>query len=201
MSDLNLTNYFLTGIISSGPWMFALALFVGALGIPIPGSLFVLAAGAFIQQEVLATSAILTGLVGVLIGDMLSFSLGRLAKVWIIARWHHKPAWQSAQTTFARRGGLAVFLTRFLLTPLALPTNLVAGSSGYSASRFFAYDVVGEITWFGLYGGLGYAFGTQWELVNDYMGNVSGLAVGLLICGLGIYLLRQKNGRNEKTKA
>ena len=49
--------------------------------------------------------------------------------------------------------------------------------------------------------GLGYAFGTQWELVNDYMGNVSGLAVGLLVCGLGIYFLRPKNGRNGETKA
>lgn len=196
MSNLDLTNYFLTGIISSGPWMFALALFIGAIGVPIPGSLFVLAAGAFIQQEVLATSAILTGFMGVILGDMTSYSIGRLAKLWIVARWNHKPVWQSAQNTFNRRGGLAVYLTRFLLTPLALPTNLIAGSSGYSATRFLAYDIVGEITWFILYGGLGYAFGTQWELVNEYMGNVSGLGMGLLVLGVGFYLLRQKSKRN-----
>lgn len=45
MIDLDLQTYFLTGIIANGPWMFALALFVGALGILLPGTLFVLAVG------------------------------------------------------------------------------------------------------------------------------------------------------------
>jgi len=197
MTELNLTHYFLTGIIANGPWMLALALFVGALGVPLPGTFFVLATGAFIQQEVLNSSALLAGLVGVVIGDMLSYSLGRLAKVWVGQRWNHLPRWQAAQSTFDRRGGVAVFLTRFLLTPLAVPTNLVAGSSGYHPARFLLYDSAGEVIWLLLYGSLGYVFGTQWELVSEYMGNVSGLLVGIAVVGIGIYLLNQRRGRNE----
>lgn len=199
MTNLDLETYFLTGIIANGPWMFALALFAGALGIPLPGTLFVLAVGAFVQQEVLEASAFLAGLVGVLLGDMLSYSMGRLAKVWITQRWDRSPNWRSAQNTFNRRGGLAVYLTRFLLTPLAVPTNLIAGSSGYAAARFFLFDALGEITWLGLYGGLGYIFGTQWELVNDFMGNISGVLVGVVVLGVGLYLMRQKRNGSLKT--
>ncbi len=199
MTNLDLETYFLTGIIANGPWMFALALFVGALGIPLPGTLFVLAVGAFVQQVVLEASAFLAGLVGVLLGDMLSYRMGRLAKVWITQRWDRSPNWRSAQNTFNRRGGTAVYLTRFLLTPLAVPTNLIAGSSGYAAARFFLFDALGEITWLGLYGGLGYIFGTQWELVNDFMGNISGVLVGVVVLGVGLYLMRQKRNGSLKT--
>ena len=60
-----------------------------------------------------------------------------------------------------RRGGIAIYLTRWLFTPLALPTNLIAGSSGYPFWKFLLFDIAGEITWILLYGGLGYAFGSQ----------------------------------------
>jgi membrane protein DedA with SNARE-associated domain len=40
-----------------------------------------------------------------------------------------------------------------------------------------------------LYGGLGYAFGSQWELISDFISDFSGLLVGLLILGAGLYLL------------
>ncbi len=196
MTDINLTDYFLTGIVANGPWVFALALFIGALGVPLPGTFFVLAVGAFIQQEVLDGTALLAGFIGVIIGDMVSYGLGRLAKVWITQRWNHLPRWQAAQSSFARHGGIAVFLTRFLLTPLAIPTNLVAGSSGYHPMRFLFYDSTGEMLWLLLYGSLGYVFGTQWELVNEYMGNVSGMLIGIIVVGTGVYLLNQRRGRN-----
>jgi membrane protein DedA with SNARE-associated domain len=40
-----------------------------------------------------------------------------------------------------------------------------------------------------LYGGLGYAFGSQWELISDFISNFSGFILGALALGLGIYLL------------
>ncbi|MBP8002095.1 MAG: VTT domain-containing protein [Chloroflexi bacterium] len=193
MTDSELTNYFLTGIIANGPWMFGLALFIGAMGVPLPGTLFVLAVGAFIQQEVMQVSALLAGLGGAILGDFVSYGLGWLARAWIVRRWQNAAAWQSAHSTFARHGGLAIYLSRFLFTPLAIPINLVAGSSGYPPFRFLLYDISGEITWIILYGGLGYIFGTQWELVNEYMGNVSGLVIGLIILGGGVYLLRRRH--------
>lgn len=42
---------------------------------------------------------------------------------------------------------------------------------------------------------LGYFFGSQWEYVSDLISNASGLLMGLLIAGIGIYALFRWNRR------
>ena len=190
MIEISLTDLFLTGMLTYGPPAFGLALLIGALGIPIPGTLMVLAAGAFVRQGVLdgATAAAL-GLLGAVAGDIGSYAMGRFAQGWVQRRFGRSAAWQKARSTFDRRGGLTVYLTRFALTPLALPVNLIAGGSGYTFWRFFISVLTGELTWIILYGGLGYLFGSQWELINQFISDFSGLLVGLVILAAGIYFL------------
>jgi membrane protein DedA with SNARE-associated domain len=129
------------------------------------------------------------GLSGAVIGDMLVYGLGRFARVWINKRFGQSSAWQKAENYFNRRGGIAIYLTRWLFTPLAVPVNLVAGSSGYPFWKFLLFDIAGEITWILLYGGLGYAFGSQWELISNFISDFSGLLVGLVVLGGGIYMM------------
>ena len=43
------------------------------------------------------------------------------------------------------------------------------------------YDLVGEAIWIFGYGGLGYLFGTQWEVVSDFISNFGGLMFGLVV--------------------
>ncbi|MCK7519370.1 MAG: hypothetical protein MZV64_17405 [Ignavibacteriales bacterium] len=50
-----------------------------------------------------------------------------------------------------------------------------------ASGRFFFYDLLGEAIWIFGYGGLGYLFGTQWEVVSDVLSNISGLSLGLVI--------------------
>jgi membrane protein DedA with SNARE-associated domain len=201
MSDLSLTGVFLTGMLTYGPPAFGLALLLGALGFPLPGTLFVLAAGAFGRQGIIDLAAASGfGLVGAVLGDSAGYVVGYFAKGWVARRFGHSTAWQSAQQTFERRGGLAIYLTRFLLTPLAVPTNLIAGGSGYSFWRFLSCDVAGEFTWLVLYGGLGYIFGSQWEAINQFISDFSGLLVGLILFGAGLYLLVRRRGQNRPAK-
>jgi len=190
MSEISLTDFFLTGLITYGPPMLGLALLLGGLGLPLPGTLFLLATGAFIRQGVMDWATTLgLGLFGVILGDSASYAMGRLAGDRVQRRFNRSTAWQSAQGAFARRGGTAIYLTRFLLTPLAIPTNLIAGGSRYVFWRFLGYDVAGELTWMVLYGGLGYLVGSQWELIGQFVGDFSGLLVGLVALGAGVYLL------------
>lgn len=193
MTEASLTDLVLTGVLNYGAPAIGLALLLGALGLPLPGTLLVLAAGAFVRQGVLswATAAGL-GLLGVVLGDSASFMIGRFARGWVQRRFGGSAAWQKASETFARQGGLAVYLTRFLLTPLAIPTNLIAGGSGYPFWRFLGYDAAGELTWIVLYGGLGYIFGSQWELISQFISDFSGLLVGLVMVGGGAYLLLRR---------
>src|SRR5258707_2664603 len=115
--------------------------------------------------------------------------MGRLLRRKIERRYGKSAIWERAEQYFARRGGIAIFLTHCVLTPIALPINLIAGSSDYHFGRFVAYDAAGELMWLLFYGALGYFFGSQWEYVSDLISNASGLLVGLVIAGAGAYAL------------
>ena len=85
-------------------------------------------------------------------------------------------------------GGLAILSTRYLLTSLDVPTNLIAGSSGYSLRRFIVWDIVGRTIWLLLYGGLGYAFGSQWEMVSNVVREFGSWLAGAGVVARALYL-------------
>jgi membrane-associated protein len=183
-----MSDILLTLVINYGSPFIALVLFLGALGFPVGASVLVIAAGAFSEQGILAwhTTALL-GLFGAILGDMLSFGLGYYNQDWVNARFGKSPAWKSARDTFDRRASLAIYLTRFLITSLAIPINLIAGGSGIRFRRFLTWDIAGEITWILLYGSLGYWFGSQWEVVSNFISNFGGLLLGLILLGIGVW--------------
>ena len=184
-----MSDFLLTQVINYGSPLFALFLFLGAVGLPIGASVLVIAAGAFSQQGILnwyATAFL--GLIGSVLGDAVSFGIGYYAKDWVDAHFGKSPTWKSARDAFDSRAGTAVYLTRFLITALAVPTNLIAGGSGIRFRRFMTYDALGELTWIILYGGLGYWFGSNWEIVSDFLSNFGGLLLGLFLLGVGVWL-------------
>jgi membrane protein DedA with SNARE-associated domain len=188
LSDLN--DLLLTSIVTYGATVLSLVFMLAALGLPLPSTICVVAGGAFIQQGVLdPLPTIMLGLVGVLLGDTLSYGMGRLLRHPIQRRYGQSATWLRAEAYFARRAVIAIYLTRCVLTPIAVPVNLIAGSSDYPLGRFVAYIAAGELTWLLGYGALGYLFGSQWEYVSDLISNASGLLVGLVIAGSGVYAL------------
>jgi len=192
-----MSEFLLTQIINFGTPLVGFILFLGALGLPVGASVVVIAAGAFGQQGILdIPTAAVYGLIGALIGDTLSFGMGYYAKDAVQKRLGNSPAWKNATGGFQKNAGLAVFFTRWLITAVAIPTNLIAGSSGYKYSHFISYDIAGEILWIGLYGGLGYLFGSEWELVSDFLSNFGGLILGIVLFGFGI----QQALKWQKTK-
>lgn len=190
MELADLTGTVLSYIVSYGPIALGAVVLLAALGLPLPSTFAVLASGAFVQQGVLdLPSTAVVALICVVLGDTLSYGLGRLLRRPIQARFGRTEAWRRAEASFARGGGLAIFLSRWLLTPIAVPTNLVAGSSNYAAGRFVALSAAGELTWILLFGALGYLFGSQWETVSVLVSNLSGPLVALAVAGAGLVAL------------
>ena len=184
-----MADFLLTQVVNYGAPLFGLILFLGALGFPVGASVVLIAAGAFSQQGILNwLPAATLGLLGAVLGDALSFGMGYYAKDWVDQRFGGSAAWKRAQDSFASRAALAVFLTRFLITALAIPTNLIAGGSGYQFRKFMTIDSLGELMWITLYGGLGYLFGSQWELVSTFLSNFGGLMLGLISLAVGTTL-------------
>jgi membrane-associated protein len=196
--NIDISSLALNWMATYGAPMVAGLLFLGGLGLPLPGTLIVIASGAFIRQSMLdAFSTPTLGYLGTIAGDAGLYSIGFFASHWIENRFGQTTAWKNARALFERRGGIAIFLTRWLLTAVAFPITLIAGSSGYRFRKFFLYAVLGELTWIAIYGGLGYAFGSQWELISDFISNFSGFVAGALALGVGIYLFI-KFGKKSK---
>jgi membrane-associated protein len=190
MNELDLSTLVLSWITTYGSPVVAGVLFLGALGLPLPCTLIVIATGAFVRQNFLDIySTSLLGLVGTVGGDIAAYALGSLAHTWIQRRFGRSRAYRKAQDFSERQGGIAIYLTRWLLTTLALPVTLITGSSGYPFSKFLLLDVAGELTWIALYGGLGYAFGSQWEVIGESVSQNSGLILAGLVMVAGACLV------------
>jgi membrane protein DedA with SNARE-associated domain len=184
-----MSDFLLTQVINYGAPILGLIVFIGALGVPFPGTFLVVAVGAFCRQGLLAWHIVgLVAFTCVVLGDCLSYSMGYYVREPVLRRFSASQQWAQAKRSFQRWGGMSVFLTRFLITGIAVPVNLIAGTGSFPFKRFLMYDILGEAIWIFGYGGLGYLFGTQWELVSDFISNFGGLALGLVILGAGIWL-------------
>ncbi|MFC3686147.1 DedA family protein [Hydrogenophaga luteola] len=186
MSDLS--GVLLTALINQGQWLLASVLFLAALGVPLPATMLLLAAGAFARQGVLepVTSAA-TGVGAAVAGDLGCYLAGRLMGPRLPLSWRSGSVWTRAAHTFARQGAWAVLMTRFLLTPLALPVNLLAGSTRFPWHRFLLPVMVGEVIWVALFGGLGYVFADRWEWVSAWAEDSVGLVLGGLLAAAGLW--------------
>ena len=179
-------------ILSNGAPLLGLLLLLGAMGMPVPTTLLVMASGAFIRQGILELDSVLIGLCCVVAGDSLSYAMGRLGHGQLERRFHANRGWQRATQTFQSSGDTAIYLTRWLFPGIAIPTNLLAGGSGYRYNRFLTITSLGEITWIVVFGGLGYALGSQWESISQHLPDFTSLALAVAILFVCVYWGAQK---------
>jgi len=180
----------LNWIATYGSPMVGALLLLGGLGLPLPGSLIVIASGAFIRQNLIDVyTTPLLGLFGTVAGDLSLYGISYFAGTFVEKRYSQTATYQKALKLFGLRGGISIFFTRWLITALAFPVTLIAGSSRYSFRKYLILALSGEFTWIALYGGLGYLFGSQWELISEFVSNFSGFVLGATLLGAGIFIL------------
>jgi membrane-associated protein len=181
------------------PVLFGVVL-IGALGVPVPANLTLLAAGGFVAQGELELLPVV-GMVfaAAVLGDCVVYGVAGLGGERLVER--HGPRIglgpERLAAARARIGGwmsLSVFVTRWLLTPLAVPTAVVAGLSRHHVVAFVASVAAGELLWTALYVGLGYFFGESWPSILDWVQDSAGLVAGIGLAavagGLLVWLLR-----------
>ncbi|MDP2418330.1 MAG: VTT domain-containing protein [Hydrogenophaga sp.] len=200
MSEIS--DLLLTLLLNQGAALLAGVLFFAALGVPLPATLLLLATGAFVRHGVLPVVwTVLAAWLGAVLGDASSYGLGRWGAHRLPERLTTGPAWQRASTLFVRWGASSVFVTRFLLTPLALPVNLLAGSTHFGFSRFLLAVVLGEAVWVALFVGLGYTFADRWEWLAQFAGDLVGVLLGVVVLGVGAFLLLRRAQRADEHSA
>jgi membrane protein DedA with SNARE-associated domain len=175
-----------------GFWLLGLATFCSCLALPIPVSIMMLAAGGFVAAGDLSLTACgLAALGGAVAGDQVGYLAGRTGGARLTARLGARAApLAKATELLARRGGMAVFLSRWLVSALGPYVNLAAGAAGQPWLVFTAYGLAGEAVWVGLYLGLGYGFAGNLQAASDMAVDVLGfLAAGAVALGLAVWLV------------
>jgi membrane protein DedA with SNARE-associated domain len=173
-----------------------LATFLSCLAMPVPTSLMMLAAGAFVASGDLSLTFVLTvAFSGAMLGDQAGFFLGRGAGAFLTDRLHHHPAQSrllaKAEAAIASSGAMAVFLSRWLISPRGPYINALAGGAGMGWTRFTVMSAAGEIVWVSVYVGLGFAFSEHLTAIADALANSVGLLTsGVLAAFAGVTLLR-----------
>ncbi len=193
---MTLNEYVLQGLVQYGlPVLFATILFAST-GVPLPATLLLLTAGSFVDQGTfnmgwvvgLTTSA-------AVLGDHVGYGIGRWGNGRLLAtisRWGGGAQKIAQAEQVARRwGGLGIFLSRWLMTPIGPVINLTSGMARYPLPAFFCFDLVGEIVWVMLYVTMGRLFSDQVQTLSAALGNFTWVIVGvLLMVVLGRYLIR-----------
>lgn len=200
-----MTEVLLALVASHGALLVLAATFASCLGLPIPSSLALLAAGSFVAtDEMDFAAAVAAALGGAIAGDQAGYWLGALggSRVQALAaRSGMAPALEAARALSERWGDWGVFLSRWLFSPLGPAVNLVSGMVGAPWRRFTLFAVLGELVWVGLYMALGFAFSRSIVAIADLTGDLAWFlvaAAAALVFGLA---LRRQAGRRRAARS
>lgn len=190
----------LSALVTWGPLALALVTLLCGAGVPVPGSIVLVAAGAFARQDMLVWyTAFAAALVGAVVGDHIAYAVGWLGGGWAESRFGATAAWQSALDQVNQRAAWTVFLTRWLITPIGSVVAMIAGITRYPLHRFTPLDVAGEFIWVSIYWTIGWMLGSQWQtaatLLTDFSGLILGVSLLLVAAVLGVRALL-RNRRN-----
>jgi membrane-associated protein len=182
------------------PVLFATVL-AGAIGVPLPSSVLLFAAGGFAANDQIDLVPIaLVAVVAAVTGDIASYGLARWFGEAAVGQYGHRIGLSAARLDTTRESlfrwsGAAVFFTRWFLTPAAVPVNVVAALEKYPLSSFVLASLIGELLWVTIYVGGGFMIAGAWDdmigLLGESLGFVGGLVVLIAAIAVTIRLTRR----------
>lgn len=124
------------------------------IGLIVPGDTIVIVAGTAVASVWEGVWLGVAVVIGALIGETIGFFIGR----WVGPSLRHsrlgmrigEANWQRSERYLAKRGGPAIFISRFLPVLHSL-VPLTVGMSGYPYRRFLAWTTPACILWAGIY--------------------------------------------------
>ena len=165
------------------------------MGLPIPEDAALLAGGFLVHRGIIQyPTTLAVALIGVVAGDNSLFFLGRrfgtgLVKYLVIGRPRSQRQIDWLKGFMERHGHRAILYARFVAGLRAL-VYLTAGSFGVNPLRFFMYDLAGAVISVPIVVTLGYLFGSQIEVVLEYIGGVEKLVWLVVALSLGVIAMR-----------
>lgn len=188
LSDIRVHGYLALWII----------VFLGSAGLPLPVDPLLLAAGALAGHgELNPLMVALVAISAAGCGDAIGYLLGRKIGSRVV-RWIKRSSLgrrlishrmvEQGRAYFARYGGWAIFLSRWLVGAFSGVINILAGVRRFPFLTFFAYALIGEALDTAIMLALGVAFGASWATANNLVKVLS--LVALVVVGGGVIIAR-----------
>jgi membrane protein DedA with SNARE-associated domain len=145
-------------------WMFS-----ERLGIPVPATIPLIAAGILAEMEYMQFAyALATAFAAVMLADFAWFFLSRIRGLEVLSflcRISLEPdaCVRKTQNLFSKHGPASLLFTKFIpgLSNLAVP---LVGIVGLELRTFILFDSIGSLLWVGFFIGVGYFFSREIQL-------------------------------------
>jgi membrane-associated protein len=183
---MSITDQLLAALVLYGLPVLFVVIFVASVGVPLPVSFLLVAAGSFAKQgEMKLVSVIIAASSAAILGDQIGYGLSRWGGRRLINRITNRLGGgakiKKAEALSKRWGGAGVFFSRWLVTELGPWLNVTSGITAYPWKRFALWGVSGEILWVVLYVGLGYTFSDRVQSLAEILGNLAWVILGLIV--------------------
>jgi membrane-associated protein len=157
------------------------------VGLIVPGDTVVLVASTGVTTVLEFIFMVVAVVVGALIGESLGFLLGRffgpkLRSSWL-GRRVGEERWHKADKFVKRRGGIAVFISRFLPVFHSV-VPLTAGMTAMQYRTFMMWTVPACIIWAFLYVSIGSGAAETYRELQHTVESAGWIFVGIIVVGI-----------------
>lgn len=153
------------------------------VGLVVPGDTIVIVASTAVDGWVEYFALIAVIIAGALAGESIGFALGRFFGPKIrasrVGRWIGEDKWIRAQLYLDRRGGVAVFISRFLPVLHSL-IPLTVGMSTMRYQKFMAWTVPACVIWAFAYVSVGAAAAGGYRSLSDQLHSAGYIFVAII---------------------
>ena len=147
---------------------------IDAIGIPFPGRILLVLAGALAATPVEVAVAIVASALGSLVGDHVIYLAGarggeRLLALYCRLTLGSERCVENILKYFERFGTAAIVLGRYS-TGVRLFAAILSGSGRIAYHRFVLYDLGGSLAFAAVWVGLGWLFSDEVEVLLEWLG-------------------------------
>ena len=165
------------------------------VGLVVPGDTIAIVASTAVDGTVEFLLLIVAIIVGALAGESIGFALGRYFGPKIrasrLGRRVGERNWQRAENYLDRRGGIAVFVSRFLPVLHSL-IPLTVGMSTMTYRRFMRWTAPACVVWATAYVSVGAAAAGSYRELSDRLHYAGYVFVGIIVAFLLVIVVVKK---------
>jgi membrane protein DedA with SNARE-associated domain len=174
-------------------------LMLGIVGIPIPDETLLMFAGYLIfRHELEPLPAFAAGFLGSICGITVSYALGRMLGLYVVARLgrflHVEPAHLDRVRAWYEGKGKYALVISYFVPGIRHLAAYVAGSSRLPLPVFAAFAYLGGLLWSGSFISIGYVLGDEWEQMSASIHRYLLIGAGVItaVIAIGFILMRRR---------